>query len=99
MTVLEDYVALQEEAYVTNTVAEIVLADNAIVNHIRIQRDSNQAFHIANCAVSLALIIVPRNVSVEMPVHLLFIATQKEVASYPRCLLIAGSGSAVAKYR
>ncbi len=54
VTVLEDYVALQEEAYVTNTVAEIVLADNAIVNHIRIQRDSNQAFHIANCAVSLA---------------------------------------------
>ncbi len=54
MTVVEDYVALQEEAYFTNAVTEIALADNARVNHIRVQRDSGPAFHIANCAVSLA---------------------------------------------
>ena len=42
-----------------------------------------------------ALIIVPRNAAVEEPVHLLFIATQKETASHPRCLLVAESGSAV----
>lgn len=54
VTVVEDYVALQEEAYVTNAVTEMILADNASVNHIRVQRDSTQAFHIANCAVSLA---------------------------------------------
>jgi Fe-S cluster assembly protein SufD len=53
-TVIEDYVALQEEAYFTNAVTEIALADNARVNHIRVQRDSGKAFHIANCAVSLA---------------------------------------------
>ena len=54
VTVVEDYVALQDEAYFTNAVTEIALADNARVNHIRVQRDSGQAFHIANCAVSLA---------------------------------------------
>jgi Fe-S cluster assembly protein SufD len=42
-----------------------------------------------------ALIIVPRNILVEMPVHLLFIATQKEASSHPRCLLIAEPGSTV----
>ena len=54
VTVVEDYVALQEQAYFTDAVTEIVLADNARVNHIRVQRDSGPAFHIANCAVSLA---------------------------------------------
>ena len=54
VTVIEDYVTLQEETYITNTVAEFVVADNAHVNHIRIQRDSKEAFHMANCCVSLA---------------------------------------------
>lgn len=54
VTVIEDYVALQQGVYVTNAVTEIALADNAHVNHIRVQRDSGQAFHIADCAVSLA---------------------------------------------
>jgi Fe-S cluster assembly protein SufD len=42
-----------------------------------------------------ALIVVPRNALAAVPVHLLFIATQKQAASYPRCLLIAESGSTV----
>ncbi len=54
VTVIEDYVSLQDEAYFTNAVTEIVLADNARVHHIRVQRENVQAFHIANCAVSLA---------------------------------------------
>ena len=54
VTVIEDYVTLREETYITNTVAEFVLADSAHVNHVRIQRDSKEAFHIANCSVSLA---------------------------------------------
>ena len=59
VTVIEDYVVLtqphwqEEEAHFTNAVTEIVLEDNARVNHIRIQREGAQAFHIANCAVSL----------------------------------------------
>jgi len=42
-----------------------------------------------------AVIMVPPNVTLAAPVHLLFIATQKEVASTPRCLVIAESGSEV----
>ena len=42
-----------------------------------------------------ALIIVPRETFAAAPVHLLFVATQKEVASYPRCLLVAEAGSTV----
>ena len=40
-----------------------------------------------------ALIIVPQNISVEAPIHLLFITTQKEVANHPRCLFIAEPNS------
>jgi Fe-S cluster assembly protein SufD len=53
MTFIEDYVALQDDAYFINPVTEIALADNARVDHIRVQRDSDKAFHIANCAVSV----------------------------------------------
>jgi len=58
VTVIEDYVRLhqshwQKEAYFTNAVTEVVLEDNARVNHIRIQSEDSKAFHIANCAVSL----------------------------------------------
>ncbi len=66
VTVIEDYVSLQEEAYVTNAVTEIALADNAQVNHIRVQRDSTEAFHIASCAVSLAHASRYRSVSVAL---------------------------------
>ena len=52
-TIVEDYVSLQDGPYFTNSVTEIVLLDNAHINHIRVQRESTKAFHIANCAVSL----------------------------------------------
>lgn len=54
VTVVEDFVALQNEAYFTNAVTEITLAANAQVRHVRVQRDGAEAFHFANCAVSLA---------------------------------------------
>ena len=56
VTLIEDYVALQDAAYLAylvNPVTEIVLADQAHVTHVRVQRDGRQAFHIANCAVSV----------------------------------------------
>jgi Fe-S cluster assembly protein SufD len=53
LTLVEDYVSLQDAAYFTNAVAEISLADDARLHHIRVQRDGAEAFHIANCAVSL----------------------------------------------
>ena len=66
VTVVEDYVALQEEAYFTNAVTEIVLADNARVNHIRVQREGSKAFHVANCAVSLGRASNYQSVSVAL---------------------------------
>jgi Fe-S cluster assembly protein SufD len=66
VTVVEDYVALQAETYLTNAVTEIALGDRAHVDHIRVQRDSGQAFHIANCAVSLAKGSRYRSVSVAL---------------------------------
>ena len=58
VTVIEDYVVLgqahgQAEAHFTNAVTEIVLENNARVNHIRIQREGARGFHIADCAVCL----------------------------------------------
>jgi Fe-S cluster assembly protein SufD len=66
VTVVEDYVALQPATYFTNAVTEIALGDRAQVDHIRVQRDSGQAFHIANCAVSLANMSRYRSVSVAL---------------------------------
>jgi len=54
LTLIEDYVALHEGAYFTNSVVEVALGANAKVEHVRVQRESGQAFHIASCAVSLA---------------------------------------------
>ena len=54
VTLIEDYVALHEGAYFTNSVTEIAVGQNAKVEHVRVQRESAQAFHIASCAVSLA---------------------------------------------
>lgn len=71
VTVIEDYVVLyqprwQEEAHFTNAVTEIALADNARVNHVRVQREGSKAFHIAHCAVSLGRASNYQSVSVAM---------------------------------
>lgn len=54
LALVEDFVSLQNKAYFTNAVTEVVLAGDAQVHHVRVQRESAAAFHIANCAVSLA---------------------------------------------
>jgi Fe-S cluster assembly protein SufD len=66
VTIVEDYVALQDGPYFNNAVTEIVLADGARVDHVRVQRDGKQAFHIANAAVSLAAASRYRSVSVAL---------------------------------
>lgn len=65
-TVIEDYVALGLDTYVTNSVTEFSLADNAQVNHIRVQRESNKAFHLAHCAVALEQSSHYRSVSITL---------------------------------
>jgi Fe-S cluster assembly protein SufD len=53
-TVVEDYVAIGDAAYFNNAVTEIAAGEGACVRHVRVQRESGNAFHIANCSVSLA---------------------------------------------
>jgi Fe-S cluster assembly protein SufD len=51
--VIEDYVAQGDSAGLTNAVTEIAVAANAAVRHIKLQRESQKAFHIGSCAVTL----------------------------------------------
>ena len=52
-TVVEDYVAVGGAAYLTNSVCEIAIAPNAEVKHIKVQREADTAFHIANTSVRM----------------------------------------------
>jgi Fe-S cluster assembly protein SufD len=56
LTLVEDYIHLSsaesQGTYFTNTVTEIWAAENAQVNHTRIQRDRLDAFHIGKTAVT-----------------------------------------------
>lgn len=70
VTLIEDYVTLEKTAYVTNSVTEISLAGNAQAKHIRIQRESAQAFHLANCAVSLSHASHYQSVSISLGAHI-----------------------------
>ncbi len=54
VTLVEDYVAIGAGAYFNNAVTEIWLAENAQVNHTRVQREGQSAFHIGKTAVSQA---------------------------------------------
>ena len=49
VTVVERY--LGEGAYFTNAVTEIVLAEGAILDHVKLQQESLQAYHIAHTQV------------------------------------------------
>lgn len=66
VTLIEDYVALHDGSYFTDSVAEIVVGANAKIEHVRVQRESAAAFHIASCAVSLAHASRYRSVSVAL---------------------------------
>lgn len=52
VTFIEEHLSLGEFPYFSNSVTEIHLAENAQVNHSRIQREAQQAFHIGKTAVS-----------------------------------------------
>jgi len=50
---VEDYVSLQEGAYCVNAVVEIAVGAGARVRHVKVQRDSAKAFHLATTSVSV----------------------------------------------
>lgn len=53
VTVMESYASAQDGQYFTNAVVEVVLKDGARVEHYKVQRESNEAFHIATTVADL----------------------------------------------
>ena len=49
--IIETYVTLANDTYFTNTVSEIVLGENAVVEHVKFQNESTKAFHIGSTYV------------------------------------------------
>jgi Fe-S cluster assembly protein SufD len=96
LTLVEDYVALQDAAYLVNPVTEIVLAEQSQVTHVRVQRDGRQAFHIANCAVSVGRSAKYQSVSMAMGAELSRYQLHVELGEGAECAvdglaLLAGS--------
>ncbi|MBA2661110.1 MAG: Fe-S cluster assembly protein SufD [Bradymonadaceae bacterium] len=55
LTVVEDYVSLDGQGvYFTNVVNEIAVGKNAHVEHVKVQRESTAAFHIARNLINLS---------------------------------------------
>ncbi len=53
-TVVEDFIGFADGPYLTDAVSEVFVAGNARVAHVRLQREAQTAFHIANTSVSVA---------------------------------------------
>jgi Fe-S cluster assembly protein SufD len=53
LTLVEDYVTLGEGVVFTNAVTELAIAEDAVVNHVRLQRESLSAFHIGRSVAEL----------------------------------------------
>ncbi len=80
LTLIEDHVSIHEGAYFSNPVAEIVLATNARVEHVHVQRDSGAAFHVGACAVSLGRASRYHSVSVALGAKLSRLGFDVELA-------------------
>ena len=50
-TVVEDFVGVAEGPYLTDAVTELYVAESARVSHVKLQRETPTAFHIANTSV------------------------------------------------
>jgi Fe-S cluster assembly protein SufD len=47
LTVIESYASTVSAAYVTNAVDELVIGDNAVIEHCKFQQESPAAYHVA----------------------------------------------------
>jgi Fe-S cluster assembly protein SufD len=50
-TVVEDYTGLDDGIYFSNAVTEVVLKQHAQLQHVRVQREDKNAFHVGHCSV------------------------------------------------
>ena len=53
-TIIESYVSLGDAHYLTNTVCEVMVGEEARIRHYRIERESERAFHIGTTQVRQA---------------------------------------------
>jgi Fe-S cluster assembly protein SufD len=53
VTIVENYAGLEKGNYFTNAVTEIVVGENAVLDHYKLQRESDKAFHVATLQVCL----------------------------------------------
>ena len=47
VSIVESYVALTDQSYLTNAVTEIVAGDESVIEHDKLQNESLKAFHVA----------------------------------------------------
>lgn len=52
-TIVEDYAGLNDGIYFSNAVTEVVLKNHAHLQHVRVQREEKNAFHVAQGSVEL----------------------------------------------
>src|SRR5439155_7617782 len=52
--IIESYVGLNNEVYLTNAITEIVAGENSVIDHYKLQRESVQAFHVATLQIQQA---------------------------------------------
>ncbi len=53
-TVVERHIGVPDAVYLSNTVTEVIAGDNAIVDHYKIQQESDEAFHMGAAFVKQA---------------------------------------------
>jgi len=53
-TVVESYSGAADQIYFTNAVTEVVVAENAILDHYKVQRESLKAYHVATMQLRIA---------------------------------------------
>ncbi len=53
-TVVESYSGTADTVYFTNAVTEITAAENVVIDHYKVQRESRKAFHVATMQLQLA---------------------------------------------
>lgn len=54
VTIVESYVGLDGGVYFTNAVTEVIAGQNAVIDHCKLQQESEKAFHIATLAIHQA---------------------------------------------
>ncbi len=65
-TIIEDYISVADNLYFTNAVTEIIAGENAVIEHYKMQQESDQAFHIATIQVHQARTSTLRSHSISL---------------------------------